>query len=170
MNEWFPEQYAAAHRANVETFYGFANQAFDGFQKLIELNLQTAKTTLADAQAALLTTDPQELVARQSARTTVVAERIQSYNRRVYDIALATQTGFATIAGARFETYNQRMQALVEQVSKQAPAGSEAAVVALKKVIDSSNALYDSVNKSVRQAVHMAEGSLDAVLPRTSDA
>jgi phasin family protein len=170
MNEWFPEQYVAEHKANVETFYGFANLAFDGFQKLVELNLQAAKTTLADVQTALSTSDPQQLVARQSTQTAVIAERIQSYNKRAYDIAHTMQTGYATIAGARFETCNQHMQAFVEQVSKQAPAGSEAAVVALKKVIDSSNALYDSVKKSVRQAVSMTEGSLEAVLPRTSAA
>lgn len=170
MNEWFPEQYAATQKANLETFYGFANLAFEGFHKLVELNLQAAKTALADTQATLLTTNPQDLLTQQSTRSAVVAERIQSYNRRLYDIALTTQTGFATIAGTRYEAHNRRMQALVEDVSKQVPVGSEAAVVALKKVIDSSSALYDSVNKTVRQAVNMAEGSFEAVLSRTSNA
>ena len=170
MNEWFPEQYAATQQANLETFYGFANVAFESFHKLSELNLQAAKTTLADSQATLLTTSPQDLIAQQGTRSAVVAERIQSYNKRLYDIALTAQTGFATIAGARYEAHNRRMQALVEDVSKQVPVGSEAAVVALKKVIDSSNALYDSVNKTVRQAVNMAEGSFEALLPRTSNA
>jgi hypothetical protein len=40
------------------------------------------------------------------------------------------------------------MQELFEDVSKQAQAGSGAAVVALKKLIDSSGALNDSGNKS----------------------
>jgi phasin family protein len=170
MNEWFPEQYAAAQKSSLETFYGFANLAFDGFQKLTALNLQAAKTTLADAQATLSITDPQTLLAQQSTRSAVAAERIRSYNKALYDIALTTQARFATIAGAQYEADNRRMQAVVEDVSKQVPAGSEAAVVALKKVIDSGNALYDSVNKTVRQAVNMAEGSLEAVLARPSKA
>jgi phasin family protein len=170
MNEWFPEQYPAVHKANLDTFYGFANLAFEGLQKLTALNLQAAKATLADTQAALSATDSQDLLTQQSTRSAVAAERILSYNRALYDIALTTQSGFATLAGARFEAQNQRMQALVEGVSKQVPAGSEAAVVALKKMIDSGNALYDSVNKTVRQAVNMAEGGFEAVLPRTSKA
>jgi phasin family protein len=174
MNEWFPESYSAVQKANVDAFYGYANVAFEGLQKLTALNLQAARAVWADtqvtAQAALSATDAQALLTQQSTRSAVAAERILSYNRALYDIALTTHTGFATLAGARYEAYNERMQTLVESLSKQVPAGSEAAASALKKVFASSNALYDSVNKTVRQAVHMAEGSLEAVLPRQSDA
>jgi phasin family protein len=170
MNEWFPESYSAVQKANVDAFYGYAHVAFEGLQKLAALNLQAARAVWADTQAVQLTTDPQALLTQQSTRSAVAAERVLSYNRALYDIALTTHTGFATLAGARYEAYNQRMQTLVEALSKQVPAGSEAAASALKKVIASSNALYDSVNKSVRQAVHMAEGSVEAVLPRQSHA
>jgi phasin family protein len=170
MNEWFPEQFAAAQKANLEAFYGVANLAFEAFQKLTELNLQAARSALADTHTLLSAADPQAFVAQQAGPNGALAERAQSYYRRLYEIAVNTQTGFATIAGAKYEAHNRRVQALFEDVSKQAPAGSEAAVVALKQLIDSSNALYDSVNKSVRQAVNMAEGSFEAVLSRTSKA
>jgi len=170
MNEWFPEQFAAAQKANLEAFHGVANLAFEGFQKLTELNLQAARSALADTQTLLSATDPQAFVAQQAGRNGVLAERAQSYYRHLYEIAVSTQTGFSTIAGAQYEAHNRRVQALFEDMSKQAPAGSEAAVAALKKLIDSSGAFYDSVNKSVRQAVNMAEGGFEAVLPRTSNA
>jgi phasin family protein len=170
MNEWFPESYSAVQKSNVDAFYGYANVAFEGLQKLTALNLQAARAAWGDTQAALLSADPQALFTQQSTRSAVAAERILSYNRALYDIALTTHTSFATLAGARYEAYNQRMQTLVEALSKQVPAGSEAAASALKKVFASSNALYDSVNKTVRQAVHMAEGSVEAVLPRQPDA
>jgi hypothetical protein len=99
-----------------------------------------------------------------------LAERIQSWQVGAYEIAVGTHTGLTAIAAAQYEAHNRRVQARFEDMSKQAPAGSEAAVIALKKLIDSSGALYDSVNKSARQAVHMAEGSFEAVLPRTSKA
>jgi phasin family protein len=170
MNEWFPEQLAAAQKANLEAFYSVANLAFAGFQKLTELNLQTARSAIADTHTLLSASDPQAFVAQQAGRNGALAERAQSYYRGLYEIALSTHTGFAAIAGAQYEAHNRRVQALFEDVSKQAPAGSEVAVVALKKLIDSSSALYDSVNKSVRQAVNMAEGSFEAVLSRTSKA
>ena len=170
MNEWFPEQLAAAQTANLEAFYGVANVAFEGFKKLTELNVQAARSALTDTQALLSATDPQAFVSQQAAPNGALAERTQAYYRRLYEIAVSTHTGFATIAGAQYEAHNRRVQALFEDVSKQAPAGSEVAVVALKKLIDSSSALYDSVNKSVRQAVNMAEGSFEAVLSHTSKA
>jgi len=170
MNEWFPEQLVAAQKANLEAFYGVANLAFEGFQKLTELNLQAARSAIADTHTLMSAADPQAFVAQQASPNGALAERAQSYYRRLYEIGASTQTGFATIAGAQYEAHNRRMQALFEDMSKQAPAGSEAAIAALRKLIDSSSALYDGVNKSVRQAVNMAEGSFEAVLSRTSKA
>jgi hypothetical protein len=51
------EQLIAAHKANVETLFDLTNKAFEGVEKLVELNLQVARTTLTEAsetaQAAL---------------------------------------------------------------------------------------------------------------------
>ena len=170
MNEWFPEQLAAAQKANLEAFYGVANLAFEGFQKLTELNVQAVKSALGDTHALLSATDPQAFVSQQAGPNGVLAERAQSYYRRLYEIAVKAHADLAAIAGAQYEAHNRRVQALFDDVSKQAPAGSEAAVVALRTLIDSNSALVDSVNKSVRQAVNMAEGSFEAVLSHTSKA
>ncbi|MGF6721856.1 phasin family protein [Paraburkholderia sp. GAS41] len=170
MNEWFPEQLAAAQKANLEAFYGVANLAFEGFQKLTELNVQAVKSALGVTHALLSATDPQAFVSQQAAPNGVFAERAQSYYRGLYEIAVKAHADLAAIAGAQYEAHNRRVQTLFDDVSKQAPAGSEAAVVALRKLIDSNSALYDSVNKSVRQAVNMAEGSFEAVLSHTSKA
>ncbi|MGF6535665.1 phasin family protein [Paraburkholderia sp. GAS206C] len=170
MNELFPEQFAAAQKASLETFYGLANLSFESFQKLTVLNLQAARSALADTHKLLSAADPQVFFAQQASPDGGFAERIQAWQYRVYEIAVGTQTGFAAIAAAQYEAHNRRVQALFEDMSKQAPAGSEAAVAALKKLIDSSGVFYDSVNKSVRQAVNMAEGGFEAVLPRTSNA
>ena len=37
-----PEQLMAAHKANVETLFGLTTKAFEGVEKLVELNLQVA--------------------------------------------------------------------------------------------------------------------------------
>ncbi|RFU48415.1 TIGR01841 family phasin [Paraburkholderia sp. DHOC27] len=168
MNEWFPEQYSAAHKANLAAFYGLAHLAFENLHKLTALNLQATKAALADTQNMLLSTHQQDLFAQQSTRSAVQVERLQSYHQALYEIALTTQAELATLAGTRFEAYNQRVQALFDDATRQMPASSAAAVVALKRVMGSSHALYDSVNKSVRQAVHMAESSVEAVLPSST--
>ncbi len=42
------EQILAAHKANMETLFGLTNKAFEGVEKLVELNLQVAKAALAE--------------------------------------------------------------------------------------------------------------------------
>lgn len=37
------EQIAAAHKANLETFFGLTNKAFEGVEKLVELNLESSR-------------------------------------------------------------------------------------------------------------------------------
>ena len=61
------EQVIAANKANVETLFGLTNKAFEGVEKLIELNTQVAKTAMSEAaatiQAVLSVKDAQELLA-----------------------------------------------------------------------------------------------------------
>ena len=51
------EQFIAAHKSNVEVLFGLTNKAFEGVEKLVELNLQVAKAALGEVaqttQAAL---------------------------------------------------------------------------------------------------------------------
>jgi hypothetical protein len=65
-----PDQMLAAHKANVETLFGLTNKAFEGVEKLVELNLQVAKATLAESaettKAAMSVKDAQELLALQA--------------------------------------------------------------------------------------------------------
>ena len=43
------EQVVAAQKANVETLFGLTSKAFEGVEKLVELNLQVAKAALGEA-------------------------------------------------------------------------------------------------------------------------
>ena len=65
-----PEQIVAANKANIETLFGLTNKAFEGVEKLVELNLQVAKTALGEAaentMAVLAVKDAQELLALQA--------------------------------------------------------------------------------------------------------
>lgn len=88
------EQVLAAHKANVETLFGLTNKAFEGVEKLVELNLQVAKTALTEAadttSAALSVKDAQELLSLQAALLQPTAEKAASYSRHLYDIASST--------------------------------------------------------------------------------
>ena len=102
-----PEQIAAAQKANLESLFGLTTKAFEGVEKLIELNLQVVKSTLTEsqenAQRLLSVKDAQELIALQASLSQPVAEKVLSYSRHLYEIASATQAEFAKVAEAQFD-------------------------------------------------------------------
>ncbi|UEP20392.1 phasin family protein [Burkholderia ambifaria] len=161
-----PEQIAAAQKANLESLFGLTTKAFEGVEKLIELNLQVVKSTLTEsqenAQRLLSVKDAQELIALQASLSQPVAEKVLSYTRHLYEIASSTQAEFAKVAEAQFEEQNQKIQALVDNVAKNAPAGSETAVAALKSALNAANTTYETVQKAAKQAVEIAETNFNA--------
>ena len=63
------EQLVAAQKANLETLFDLTNKAFEGVEKLVELNLQVAKASMTEVQAtataSLGVKDAQELPQQQ---------------------------------------------------------------------------------------------------------
>ncbi|WJF91147.1 phasin family protein [Paraburkholderia bonniea] len=169
-----PEQFAAAHKANLETLFGLTAKAFEGVEKLVELNLQVVKSTLAEgqenAQRALSVKDAQELLALQASLSQPVAEKALSYSRHLYEILSATQTEFTRVAEAQYEEQNRKVQSLIDNVAKNAPAGSETAVSAIKSAITAANTTYETVHKATRQAVEIAESNFNAAAAAASKA
>jgi phasin family protein len=167
MMTFTPEQMIAAHKANVETLFGLTAKAFEGVERLVELNLQVAKASLAEAaeatQAALAVKDAQELLALQASLLQPAAEKAASYSRHLYDIAAATNAEVAKVAEAQFAEAQQNFAANVDAAMKNAPAGSENAVALVKSAMAAANNAYDSATKAARQAADVAEANFTAV-------
>lgn len=161
-----PEQFAATQKASLEALFGLTSKAFEGAIKLAELNIQTARANFAEgqeqAQAALSAKDPQGLFALQAGYAQPAAEKALAYGRTVYDIISATQSEFTRAAEAHFEQQQRAVQSLVEAAAKNAPAGSESAVAAIKSVFNATNTAYETVNKAAKQAVELAESNFQA--------
>src|ERR1700738_2325467 len=161
-----PEQFAAAQKANLEALFGLTNKAFEGIEKLVELNLQVVKSTVAEsqenAQRALAVKDAQDLLALQASMTQPMAEKVLSYGRHLYEIASATQAEFARVAEAQYDEQNRKVQALVDNVAKNAPAGSETAVGVVKAALTAANTTYETIHKASKQAVEIAESNFNA--------
>ena len=85
------EQIVAAQKANLETLFDLTSKAFEGVEKLVELNLQVAKASLGEAQetakASFAVKDAQELLALQAGLLQPAAEKAAAYGRHLYDIA-----------------------------------------------------------------------------------
>ena len=92
------EQVLASQKATIETLFGLTGKAFEGVEKLVELNLTATKAALSEAagstQALLSVKDAQELLALQAAMFQPLAEKTAAYSRHLYDIASGTGAGF----------------------------------------------------------------------------
>jgi phasin family protein len=160
------EQILAAHKANVETLFGLTNKAFEGVEKLVELNLQVAKTALAEAAdttaAAMSVKDAQELLALQAAMLQPTAEKAASYSRHLYDIASSTGADVAKAAEAQMADTQRKFASMVDTAAKNAPAGTENAVALVKTAVAAANNAFESVHKATKQAVEVAEANFQA--------
>ncbi len=161
------EQIVSAHKANIETFFGLSGLAFEGVEKLIELNTQAAKTALTEAsatiQAALSVKDAQELMALQAGLLQPAAEKAASYGRLVYEIAASTGAEVGRVAEATAADAQAKFMAVVDNAVKNAPAGTENAVALVKSAVAAANNAFESVQKAGKQAAEVADANFQAL-------
>ncbi len=162
-----PDQILSAHKANIETLFGLTNKAFEGVEKLVELNVTASRAALSEVaqhtQAVLSAKDAQELLTLQASLFQPLAEKTAAYSRHLYDIATGTSAEFTKSLEAQSAEARKSFSALVESTSKNAPAGSETAVAVMKSAVSAANSAFDSVQKAVKQASDMAEANFNAV-------
>ncbi len=161
------EQVMASHKANVETLFGLTSKAFEGVEKLVELNMTASRAALADAanqaQSVLSVKDAQELLALQSALFQPLAEKTVAYSRHLYDIASGTGAEFGKAFESQAADAQKKFVGLVDNAAKNAPAGSETAVAVMKSAVAAANNALESIQKSVKQATELAESNFNAV-------
>jgi len=161
------DQILAAQKANLETLFGLTTKAFEGVEKLVELNVTASKAALAEAagtaQAALNVKDAQELLTLQASLFQPLAEKTAAYSRHLYDIAQGTGAEFGKAFEAKATEAQQAFVGLVDSASKNAPAGSETAVAVMKSAVAAANNAFESVQKAVKQASDVAEANFNAV-------
>lgn len=162
-----PEQITNAHKANLETLFGLTTKAFEGVEKIVELNVAASRAALAEAaghsQALLNVKDVQDLLALQSSFFQPLAEKTTAYNRHLFNIASSTGAEFNKALEAKANEFQQGFNTLVESTAKNAPAGSETAVAMMKSAVSAANNAFESVQKAVKQASDMTEANLKAV-------
>lgn len=168
------DQITAAAQANLDTAVALGQKAFGGVEKLVELNLQTARAALeesaANAKALLSVKDAQGLAALQSSVLQPAAEKVTAYSRQVYEIAAATQADIGKLLETQVSASQQSVQGFVEAALKNAPAGSESAVAFMKQAMTASSTAMESAQKAAKQAVSAAEANLQQITKVVSKA
>ncbi|HKU28435.1 MAG TPA: TIGR01841 family phasin, partial [Candidatus Sulfotelmatobacter sp.] len=155
------EMISATQQSNATLFTELGNAFADGMDKLAHLNMEAARTILDTtrefSQQALSTQGPSEWLTLHNAFIAPAAGQIQDYNRRLLELAAATQATFARCTQAQVEEYGERTRALLKDFAKSAPQGSEPIVAAIDSAITAANQLYGSLQQTGQQAVEVAQ-------------
>lgn len=163
------EQFSNASKASIETnlalISSLSGKAFEGFEKLFDLNMAVFKATVDDSTSAakqlLAAKDPQEFLALAAAQAQPNVEKAIAYGRNLSDIASGVQAEFSKAAETQISEASRKTLELIEELSKNAPAGSENAVAMLKAAVGNASAGYEQFNKSTKQAVEVMETNLN---------
>src|SRR6202008_468720 len=161
-----PEQIQAAQKANVETLLAVANAQFAAFEKLANIKAGAVKRafedSIANTRALMGAKDVQEFVSLQSTLAQPAIEKAIAYSKSVYEVATEANSEFSRVAERRVAEWNEGFVNLLDKVSKNAPAGSDVAVAAIKSMLAASNSAYDNFTKVAKQATEIAEANVSA--------
>ena len=161
------DQLIASQKASLETLFGLTTKAFEGVEKLVELNVTASKAALTEAagtaKAVMGVKDAQELLSLQASLFQPLAEKTAAYSRHLYDIAQGTSAEFTKAFEAKAAETQATIVGMVDSASKNAPAGSETAVAMMKSAVAAANNAFESVQKAVKQASDVAEANFTAV-------
>ncbi|HUF19781.1 MAG TPA: phasin family protein [Burkholderiales bacterium] len=167
-----PEQVAAAQKENLETMIELAGITASGAERLMEINLKTAKATFADAmkgaQALTEAKDAQSLASLGTTWAQPTAEKTTSYFKTVYGVLSETQAELTKLFEQRVVEFNKTFASALDQAAKNAPAGSDVAVAAVKSAMAAANQAYDAFSKASKQATENTEAAISATTGATS--
>jgi phasin family protein len=167
-----PEEFSTATKTGVEshinTMTTLANKAFEGIEKLVDLNLNLVKTSLEEsthtAKQFMSAKDLQEILALSAAQAQPNTQKALFFGRHLANIASNTQLEFSRITEEQILEANRKMIALVDEAAKHAPIGSENAVAFVKSAIGNVNASYEQLAKNTKQTMQTLDANFDAVV------
>jgi phasin family protein len=172
-----PEQFTNATKASfdaqIAAITAFTQKAFAHVEKVVELNMTVAKESFAESTAAaheLMTAKgAQEFLALTTAKAKPSAEKVMAYGRELASIASAAQTELARDAEVQLAETRRKVASLVDDIAKNAPAGTESVVAMVKTAMGNANAGFDQFSKTAKQAADTIEANVTSTVSKFSE-
>lgn len=159
-----PEQFVAANQAVVESLLAVVNTALASAERVAALNVNAARSAVEDSVAAtktlLAAKDPQAALAAQQALVQPAVEKAIAYSKSLYEISNEAQQELTKLYEAQFADFQKSATSLLEQATKNAPAGSDAFVSAVKDAIAKANAALGTASSMSKQLTEMAQANI----------
>lgn len=168
------QQFADFATEQIETAMRFARISLDSTERLVKLQVETAKNSLEEsaraAKSAVGVKDVQGALALRQELSEAAMDSAVSYSRSVYGIASQAQNELSQLIEERSTAFNKNVVSGLDRFVKSAPAGSDVAVAAMKSTVQATAAAVDSLTKAAKQVADFADASVKAATTATADA
>lgn len=167
MNTYTPEQLIATNKANARALAGLGSNVFAGIEKLVGLNLAASKAMMAESfdnmQSIMGAKDPSEFLALQTGSIQSLAEKSTAYGKHMVSIVTESGAELTQMVEGNVAQAQKGFSALVENMAKNAPAGSESAIALFKNTLTASQNAIESAQKTAKSAMAVAESNYSAM-------
>src|SRR4051794_3864362 len=169
-----PEQLIALNKANVEAALRFYGVALEGAERLIDLQIKTAKSALSDgfesARVLASVRDVEQFAALKDTLVQPSVEKATAYAKQVYDVATATHADLSKLVEEQVTEFNKQVISALDQIVKSAPAGSEVGIAAMKSTLAAVNSGFDNFTKVAKQFGEATQNNIEVVANQTIEA
>ena len=163
------EQVTAAQKENVATAVALAGIAAATAEKTLDLNVGAIKAAFATAtengKAIAGAKDVQAVSALQAQWAQPAFEGFATYLKDSYDIIAEAQSELSKIVDSKMTEINKIIVTGLDQAEKNAPAGSDVAVAAMKSAVAAANQAYDAFAKAGKQVQEVTSATVNTVRP-----
>jgi phasin family protein len=176
MSFFNPEKLQSAQKANLDLLQQISGKVFASVEQLSQLQFKALRESTEEqfegVRKLLAVRDPQGFADLQASFSQPGAqtERLAEFNRQVQALIVGTQSDIAQLTSSQVEAGTAQVQEFVEEISKNAPAGSEPVVAAFKSGLANAGTVFENAQKTAKQATESAQGSFNATTEAASAA
>jgi phasin family protein len=158
------EQIAVTAQSNLAAVQAASELAMASMEKLVGLNMTAAKAAMGESfahgQAVMAAKTPQEFMNLQAAFFKPMLEKSVAYAQHVQGIATEGGEALSQQIEAQVAGAQKTVGAAVEQMLQNAPAGSEAAVAAIKNAMSQGQQVVATAQDTLKKASATAKANV----------
>lgn len=167
------EQLTAAQKASAEVMTNLMRTAFEGMQKMAELNMAATRdffnTTVANATTLMNIKDPAELAKVNQSLAKPNVDKVMGYSRSVYELMTEMQKEVTAVMESQYGQFAKTASSAIDK-TKGAAVGGDVFAAAMKSMLDATNTAYNNMTAMAKQMSEIAEANIQSASSATAKA
>lgn len=143
------------HSDTIEFTSAAAAKTLEGFRRLAELNMQTARTSLEESseqiRALLEARDTETLARMVTGFAMLPPDRFAAWANAIYAIAQETGTDIGALVEQQIEHSNEQLADAVAALARSSPGGTSGAFDFISRTMEAARTSYDQMQAAAAQ-------------------